>query len=98
MDSVDSHQELYKCLKLAISSLSSQVFFLIVQVFDPLIQQLTQRNGSFWDAKFGAPSAIPNDLFPDNSASPDEKCDYSLFHYACSAGNFEVFSFIKEKI
>ena len=45
--------ELYRVLQFAITSVSSQIFFLLVEVFAFKIDEISERRGSsFWDIKF----------------------------------------------
>jgi hypothetical protein len=50
-----SSQQIYRCLKLAISARASQIFFLLNQVFQESIQEGGKTKGanSFWERSFG---------------------------------------------
>ncbi|CDW75543.1 serine threonine-protein phosphatase 6 regulatory ankyrin repeat subunit a-like [Stylonychia lemnae] len=114
--------ELYRLLQFGISSLSSQIFFLLVEVFQNKIEEIQGKYGqSIWDMKYSNQSSQNADVFNnvngqdmskddaynsiDNSNSLTYKdmlaanqSGYTLLHFACSCGNYDIFEFILSQV
>eukprot|EP00347_Sterkiella_histriomuscorum_P015824 403355547 len=125
VESVNSSFDLYRVLQFGISCLSSQIFFLLVEVFTNKIEEMQLRYGfTVWELKFNIQDALLHQqmqdggrTFDDNSVSQiDQQSNsmmtyrdygtangmhqigYTLLHYACSCGNFDIFEYILQQI